>query len=235
MRYTLFLYFVAVLTKVISLDFKEALKMSLFQPNSQWLDGPIVIKSLQATLKDYIKDLHKWLSHPTEDGNKIITGVIKYIIYYYIEILLTSSHSIRLSHVILARIEEDVKCLNEVFKEYLASLFDNRLELLMLDLKPLNDLITLCHMDFKDAGTVMVNFIKTELYRDFGSSCIKVWQVIMNMKGESKDVSVVYLYSYDMSWCVCICFQNINRMYRCKKPYITMSCTGVGIQPLSSP
>ena len=115
---------IAVLTKVISLDFKEALKMSLFQPNSQWLDGPIVIKSLQATLKDYIKDLHRWLSHPIDDGNKILTGVIKYVIYYYIEILLTSSSSIRLSHVILARIEEDVKCLNEVFKEYLVTLFE---------------------------------------------------------------------------------------------------------------
>lgn len=108
----------------MSLDFKQALKEHLF--SQSWLSNPAVIRSLQVTLKEYYADFTSWMCL-TEDVNRVVSGVIKYverrspasaharrnrdrsIVFCYIDTLLTAgAGGMKISNVILQRIQEDV-------------------------------------------------------------------------------------------------------------------------------
>ncbi len=50
-------------------------------------------------------------------------------------------------------------------------------------LKPLLHIVLACQME----SEFLIDFVKDELYADFGLDCVGIWQLIMSWKGETKD------------------------------------------------
>lgn len=63
-------------------------------------------------------------------------------------------------------------------------------------LKPWRDLIKSLSMDTKS----LVEFVKNDLYTDFGPHTIKIWSILMNMRGESKNVTDTVYDVIVMNW-----------------------------------
>ncbi len=51
-------------------------------------------------------------------------------------------------------------------------------------MKPLKDVVSLIRMDARQ----MSLFVREELYNDFGNSAMKVWQTVMGMRDEPRQV-----------------------------------------------
>lgn len=151
-----------IISKAISVDFKEEMS-KLFSPAAGWLDGPAVVNNLKLTLHDFCADLKGWLTSK-EDLDGITASILDSMISFYVKTMLGSPHLQKMDHVYVARLKEDAKLLEDLFKEF-AYVFDDGEVGALKKVQPLNDIVHLCAMEKKDIAKDMQPFVKGRLWK----------------------------------------------------------------------
>jgi hypothetical protein len=174
---------VEVLTVLVADDFRQGLMEGLFKDEWAGNNGIAIIDTLRATLEDYIADLKVWLTLESH-VKKVLSGILRAVNACYLELLLTSGVSV--TGRVGERLMEDVIAITQAFHAFAPSLL--QVEFIDREFKPLKDVVLFLRMDLRQ----MAQFVRSELYTDFGSMAVKIFSHAMCMREETKQVQVKY-------------------------------------------
>lgn len=172
---------VEILTVLVADDFRQGLMEGLFKDEWAGSGGIAIIDTLRATLEDYITDLKAWLTLESH-VKKVLCGILRAVNGCYLELLLTSGVSV--TGRVGERLMEDVIAITQAFHAFSPSLL--QVEVIDREFKPLKDVVLFLRMDLRQ----MAQFVRSELYTDFGSMAVKVFSHAMSMREETKQVQV---------------------------------------------
>eukprot|EP00602_Paraphysomonas_sp_CaronLab_P010362 CAMPEP_0185023544 /NCGR_PEP_ID=MMETSP1103-20130426/6202_1 /TAXON_ID=36769 /ORGANISM="Paraphysomonas bandaiensis, Strain Caron Lab Isolate" /LENGTH=1103 /DNA_ID=CAMNT_0027556179 /DNA_START=252 /DNA_END=3563 /DNA_ORIENTATION=- len=179
---------VDILVQLVAADFKEGLSEGLFK--EEWVESRQVAETLRVTLQEYVQDLKIWLVVENH-VKKVLLGVLKVVAGSYLELLLTTG--VLVTGNVGERLQEDFEIMQHTFRELTMWL---HIDVVDRELKPLNDTIAVLRMDLRR----MAQFVRTELYQDFGGAYMKIWQTIMAMRDESRQVHDAVFEAITKGW-----------------------------------
>ena len=172
---------VEILTVLVSDDFRQGLMEGLFKDEWVGTNGIAIIDTLRATLEDYIADLKVWLTLESH-VKKVLCGILRAVNACYLELLLTAGLSV--TGRVGERLMEDVIAITHAFHTFSPSLLQS--EYIDREFKPLKDVVLFLRMDLRQ----MAQFVRSELYTDFGPMAVKIFSHAMCMREETKQVQV---------------------------------------------
>ncbi|CAE7400211.1 unnamed protein product, partial [Symbiodinium microadriaticum] len=167
---------VNILVGIVSADFKDGLAGGLFVDD--WAESRQVVDTLHVTLQEYVQDLKIWLVDDTYI-KRILLGVLKVVANTYLETLLT--FGLLVVGNVGERLTQDYQVILQAF--YACNQWVHQ-DAVDRETKPLRDTIEVLRMDLRR----MAQFVRTDFYLDFGSNYMKIWQTLMAMRDESRQV-----------------------------------------------
>jgi hypothetical protein len=173
-------WYASCLVKVIEVDFIKEVKESLF--SGAWVNDKLLPQNLALTFKSYYDELLDML-YDDAYLRKISLRILASIVLAYVEQALTVGISVGAPGLVV-RLCEDVSSLEESF-----SALEGRGALphreVVRELRPLKHLCKALTMDTGE----MKDFVRDELRTDFGMHAAMVWQTVMAIREEPKEVT----------------------------------------------
>ena len=172
---------VEVLSVLVSEDFRQGLSDGLFKSEWSGPNGISIIDTLRATLEDYVADLRVWLTLESH-VKKVLAEILRSVNACYLELLLT--RGVAVTDSVGERLMEDVIAITQAFYTFSPSLL--QVDFIDREFKPLKDVVLFLRMDYRQ----MAQFVRNELYTDFGPVAVKIFTHTMGMREETKQVQV---------------------------------------------
>lgn len=169
-------------------DLKNGMREMFFVP--EWRDSRQAVETLRGTVQSYTKDIRSWLAQFGQ-YHKFASNLVRDIILLYLELLINSN--ITVDAATLDRLEEDVDILYAFFRLYEDVMPEETLE---YEIRPLKNFLMLFRIDHRKMG----HFVRAEISSDFGAATLKVWQLAMTMKNESKQLQEAMYDAIVHSW-----------------------------------
>jgi len=166
-----------LLIRQVVADLQKSVRVGLFR--NGWDNSVQVVHTSKRTLMTHKTSLFAWL-RDAQFASIVISAAALAICDVHVELLLTSGMTVTANF--LDRLQEDFNLWQDIFQNYI-EYFRTPADLLDAQ-NSWRILISALSMDTRN----MQSFVRNDMFPAFGVAAMKVWFIIMQMRGDSKQV-----------------------------------------------